>query len=237
MADIAKRFAENPILSPTDIRPSIAGMKVECLLNPGVFRFNDKTWLLLRVAERPEQKPGKTSFPILDAKSELQILEFDNSDPKLNRSDPRLVGYDGKDYLTTMSHLRLVASADGINFREDSSYPAIFGQGDLESYGIEDCRAVQINDTYYLTFTQVSEHGVGVGLRSTTDWQNFHQHGMILPPHNKDCAIFGEKLGDKYYALHRPSSNGKAGSSWNVNPSLLATSRRCDIVVRKSLPA
>ena len=63
MADIAKRFAENPILKPADIRPSIAGMKVECLLNPGVFRFDDKTWLLLRVAERPEQKPGKTSFP------------------------------------------------------------------------------------------------------------------------------------------------------------------------------
>ena len=63
MADIAKRFAENPILRPADIRPSIAGMKVECLLNPGVFRFDDKTWLLLRVAERPEQKPGKTSFP------------------------------------------------------------------------------------------------------------------------------------------------------------------------------
>ena len=114
MADIAKRFAENPILRPADIRPSIAGMKVECLLNPGVFRFDDKTWLLLRVAERPEQKPGKTSFPILDANGELQILEFDNSDPKLNRADPRVISYDGKDYLTTMSHLRLVAS-DGRN--------------------------------------------------------------------------------------------------------------------------
>ena len=63
MADIAKRFAENPILKPADIRPSMEGMKVECLLNPGVFRFNDKTWLILRVAERPEQKSGKTSFP------------------------------------------------------------------------------------------------------------------------------------------------------------------------------
>src|ERR1700675_5095213 len=86
MADIAKRFAENPILRPAGIRPSIGGMKVECLLNPGVFRFSDKTWLLLRVAERPEQKSGTTSFPILDAKGELQILEFDNSDPKLNRA-------------------------------------------------------------------------------------------------------------------------------------------------------
>src|SRR5688500_14358998 len=111
MADIANRFAENPILKPSDIRPSISGMKVECLLNPGVFRFSGKTWLLLRVAERPEQKSGKTSFPILDTKGEMQILEFDNSDPKLIRADPRVIGYDGKDYLTTMSHLRLVCSS------------------------------------------------------------------------------------------------------------------------------
>src|SRR3972149_4109865 len=93
MVDIAKRFAENPILRPADIRPSIGGMKVECLLNPGVFRFDDKTWLLLRVAERPEQKSGKT-----------------------------------------------------------------------------------------------------------------------LPPHNKDCAVFSERIGDKYYALHRPSSQFIGGN-------------------------
>jgi len=123
MADLAKRFAENPILKPGDIRPSIAGMKVECLLNPGVFRFNDRTWLLLRVAERPEQKPGKTSFPILDTSGKLQILEFDNSDPKLNRADPRVIGYEGKDYLTTMSHFRLVASGDGINFTKTQLIP------------------------------------------------------------------------------------------------------------------
>ena len=64
MPDIAKRFPENPILRPCDICPSIPGMTIECLLNPGVFRFEGKTWLLLRVAERPAQKPGKTSFPV-----------------------------------------------------------------------------------------------------------------------------------------------------------------------------
>src|SRR3989304_4036706 len=56
MADIAQRYAENPILRPADVRPSIAGMQVECLLNPGVFRFDGKTWLLLRGAERPFER-------------------------------------------------------------------------------------------------------------------------------------------------------------------------------------
>ena len=117
-----------------------------------------------------------------------------------------MISYAGQDYLTTMSHLRLVASDDGIRFREPSPNPPFFGQGDLESYGIEDCRVVQIDDTYYLTFTQVSQHGVGVGFRSTTDWREIRPHGMIFPPHNKDCAIFREKIDDKFYALHRPSS-------------------------------
>lgn len=29
---------------------------------------------------------------------------------------------------------------------------------------------------------------------------------MIFPPHNKDCVIFGGKMNNRYYALHRPSS-------------------------------
>ena len=212
MTDIARRFSQNPILRPADIAPSIPGMKVECLLNPGVFRFDGKTWLLLRVAERPEQKPGKTSFPVLDELGSLQILEFDNADPQLNLSDSRVISYAGQDYLTTMSHLRLVASDDGIHFVEPAHSLPLLGNGDLETYGIEDCRVVQIGATYYLTFTQVSQHGVGVGLRSTSDWQNFYAHGMILPPHNKDCAIFSEKIGGIYYALHRPSSPELGGN-------------------------
>ena len=206
MTDIAKRFPQNPLLQPTDICPSVPGMKIECLLNPGVFRYEGKTWLLLRVAERPEQKPGKISFPVLDHDGKLDILEFDNSDPQLVLSDPRVISYAGQGYLTTMSHLRLAVSEDGVHFREPVPNPPLLGRGDLESYGIEDCRVVQIGDTYYLTFTQVSPHGVGVGLRSTTDWREFRSHGMILPPHNKDCAIFDDKIGGKYYALHRPSS-------------------------------
>ena len=67
MTDIARRFPQNPILRPAGIRPSTPGMRIECLLNPGVFRFEGKIWLLLRVAERPEQKPGKTTFPVLNA--------------------------------------------------------------------------------------------------------------------------------------------------------------------------
>jgi len=212
MADIVQRFTQNPLLRPSDLPPSDARFEITCLLNPGVFRFNNRTWLLLRVAERPVQKPGKTSFPIFDGTGKIKLLEFDNADPKLNRDDPRVISYDGQSYLTTLSHLRLVSSTDGIHFTEDQSYPPIFGHGDYESYGIEDCRVAQIGKTYYLTYTQVSPHGVGVGLRSTTDWRTFTHHGMIIPPHNKDCALFEEPIGGTYYTLHRPSSLGLGGN-------------------------
>jgi predicted GH43/DUF377 family glycosyl hydrolase len=212
MADIAQRFAANPILKPSNIRPSVPGMKVECLLNPGAFRFQDKTWLLLRVGERPEQIPGKTTLAMLAENGELKILEFDNADPKINLSDPRVLRHDGVDYLTTLSHLRLVSSEDGAGFTEDPMHPPLFGRGELETYGIEDCRVTQIGSNYYLTFTEVSPHGVGVGLRSTADWRSITSHGMIFPPHNKDCAIFDSRIGDYYYALHRPSSPALGGN-------------------------
>lgn len=212
MADIAIRYKQNPLLSPKDLGPSNENMIIECLLNPGVFEFNGKIGLLVRVAERTLQKEGLMSVPIYNDFGKVEILDFNLNDPKLDVSDARVISYDGTDYLTTISHLRLLFSNDGETFKEDKNYPSLFGEGDYESYGIEDCRVSQIEDTYYLTYTMVSPNGVGVGLRTTKDWRNFEKKGMIFSPHNKDCAIFEEKINGKYFALHRPSSPQLGGN-------------------------
>jgi len=212
MSDLARRCEQNPILRPRDLRPSVEGMEVTCLLNPGVFRYQDKTWLLVRVAERPAQVEGRTSFPILSPEGRMEVLEFDSSDPRLNLSDPRVINFDGRDYLTTLSHLRLLSSEDGVTFAEPEQNQPLMGSGELETYGIEDCRVAKIGETYYLTYTQVSNNGVGVGLRSTHNWKDFVHAGMIFAPHNKDCALFEEQIGGKYYALHRPSSPELGGN-------------------------
>ncbi|SEP34148.1 Predicted glycosyl hydrolase, GH43/DUF377 family [Flavobacterium sp. CF108] len=206
MKDIAKRFADNPLLSPADIPASREGLEITCLLNPGVFQYENKTWLVVRVAERPKQKDNIISFPILTETGSIQIIEIAKNDPELIATDARVINYKGVDYLTTLSHLRLLCSEDGHNFYEPENYPSLVGEGMLETFGIEDCRVAEIEGTYYLTFTSVSDNGVGVGLRTTTDWKNFTKHGMILPAHNKDCAIFEEKINGLFYALHRPSS-------------------------------
>jgi predicted GH43/DUF377 family glycosyl hydrolase len=212
MSDIAQRFPENPLLMPKDLQASTSDLQVISLLNPGVFRFENKIWLLVRVAESIAQKEGVIFFPIINASGQVEIIEIPLNDPDLIANDARVINYKGLDYLTTLSHLRLLSSDDGIHFSESSDYPLIMGSGILEQFGIEDCRVSKIDDTYYLTYTAVSENGVGVGLRTTKDWKNFESKGMIIPPHNKDCALFEEKINGKYYALHRPSSPAIGGN-------------------------
>ncbi|MHB9071079.1 MAG: glycoside hydrolase family 130 protein [Sedimentisphaerales bacterium] len=210
MPDIAKRLKKNPILVPATVRPSHTGLKVECLLNPGAFEYNDRIWLLMRVAERPEQKEGKISFPVMD-NGEIRILEFDKATPNLNCSDQRVIIHKGHGYLTTLSHLRLAHSTDGNNFTVVDENP-LFGQGCLESYGIEDCRVAKIEGKYYLTYTAVSNYGYGVGLMSTSDWTNFNRYGMIISGPNKDCALFEGKINGRYYCLHRPNMSVVGGN-------------------------
>lgn len=200
------RHAHNPILSPEDLRPSQESMRIECLLNPGVFRFDGKIWLLLRVAERPEQTDGEISFPVLDDANRVTVMRVPSTSPELDLSDPRVINYKGEDFLTTMSHLRLVSSTDGVRFSEEPGYLPLFGSDCYEAYGIEDCRVAQIGEAYFLTYTAVSANGVVVRMRSTSDWRRFTDYGLVLPPHNKDCALFEEKIGNLYYMLHRPSS-------------------------------
>ncbi|MBL4745012.1 MAG: glycoside hydrolase family 130 protein [Flavobacteriaceae bacterium] len=212
MTNTLNRHKNNPLLSPKDLNASDHNMIIECLLNPGVFEYQGKTGLLVRVAERTVQSEGKLSVPIYDAKGTVKIIDFKLDDPKLNADDSRVINYDGTDYLTTISHLRLLWSSDGVHFSEEDGYPSLFGEGEYEAYGIEDCRVVNIEGTYYLTYTMVSANGVGVGLRTTKDWVNFEKKGMILSPHNKDCAIFEEKINGKFYALHRPSSPELGGN-------------------------
>jgi len=203
---LVERLPQNPLLRPSDLKPSQPDWQIECLLNPGVFYFDQRIWLLVRVAERPRQRPGYISFPMLGETGEAHVLEFALNDPLLDVSDPRVLRYNRVHYLTTLSHLRLMSSEDGISFSERKASPSLHGLGRGETFGIEDCRVSRIDGTYYLTYTAVSPNGVAVGMRSTTDWKSFREHGLILPPHNKDCALFEEKIGGRYLALHRPSS-------------------------------
>lgn len=239
MSNLSQRFSQNPILTTSDVKPSQEGLVVECVLNPGVFAFKGKTWLIVRVAERPQQKEGITSFPVMRPNGTLEIKSFSNDDPLLDLSDSRYVKYNGVTYLSTISHLRLLCSDDGIHFTEPTHQPSkIFGQDVQESFGIEDCRVSFIDETYYLTYTQVSESGVGVGMMTTRNWQDFRRYGMIIAPHNKDCALFEEPINGHYYCFHRPSGIDLGGNFiWVASsPDLLHWgNHRCILHTREGM--
>lgn len=208
-----KRFSQNPILRPCDARPSRPDFEVTCLLNPGAFRWHGRTGLLLRVAERPVPEKGWISTPTFNRDTgEIDVLRVRLGDQELDAAeDSRVFTYRGRQYLTTLSHLRLAWSDDGSHFTVDDT-PTLTGRGPLETFGVEDCRVVEVGGRYLLTYTSVSECGVGVGLSETSDWTTFTDHGMILPPHNKDCAIFPRRVGGEFWCLHRPSGLGLGGN-------------------------
>ena len=179
-------------------------MEVLCLLNPGVFRYQGKTFLLVRVAERPLPVEGKVSVPT-GVDGRVNVEEFSLDDPQLDLSDPRIIVHGKRSFLSSLSHLRLLGSDDGIHFPAGQAR-FFFGENEHEAYGIEDCRVATMSDgRFALTYTAVSSAGYGVGLRLTRDWQTFEHLGMIIPPANKDCAIFEEPIGGQYACLHRPS--------------------------------
>jgi beta-1,2-mannobiose phosphorylase / 1,2-beta-oligomannan phosphorylase len=211
--DIANRFKENPILIPSDSPPTVEGFSVEGLLNPGVCELNGEILLLMRVAERQQQKEGCVSTIVADenAPMGLKAVEYALTDPLLKYDDSRIFRYANTYYLTTRSHLRLARSRDGVRFSVDEA-PLFIGDGHLESFGVEDCRITTIDGRYYLTYTAVSESGVGVALKVTDDWKRFHSYGMILPPHNKDCTLFPGQIKGKFACLHRPSGVDVGGN-------------------------
>jgi predicted GH43/DUF377 family glycosyl hydrolase len=201
------RSPYNPIIEPGDVEPSRDDLEVIGVSNAGVARVEDEVILLLRVAERPINKnPDVVLAAVYDVTEEqLVIKEFSKSDPETDFSDPRLIIKPAQTYLTSISHLRLARSKDGVSF-EINDVPTIFPANDYETFGLEDPRISLIDGMYYINYVAVSPLGVTTCLISTKDFSSFQRHGVIFCPENKDVVLFPEKVGGKFYALHRPVS-------------------------------
>ncbi len=202
---LVKRFQENPLITPADVPPSRDDYEVVGAFNPAAVRYGDETILLLRVAERPKNKADDEEVaPILDPSTgKLRHFKIKHGEYDLEVPDSRSFSYKGKMYLTSISHLRIARSKDGINFTIDKT-PAVFPEMDYETYGMEDPRISRVGDEFFITYKVISENGIATALLKTRDFQRFDRHGMIFCPENLDVVIFPEKIGGKFYALTRP---------------------------------
>ncbi len=204
-----RRAAENPILTPAMVPPSRPDLEVVGVFNAAVIRHGKDVVLLLRVAEAPPRRTaGEVASPVFDASSgRLEILRWPADTAGLDVSDPRVIVLHGRTYLTSISHLRVARSADGIHFDIEPA-PALSAATDLESFGLEDPRITLLDGTYWINYTAVSPHGISTGLASTGDFRTYERHGIIFPPPNRDVTIFPERIGGRYAALHRPMPEG-----------------------------
>lgn len=200
------RYENNPIITVDNIKPSLPDLIVAGVFNPGATRFGNEVILLLRVAEWCRQESGWVQIPVArieDGQSQVEIRRWRKDAHTCNLSDSREYWIDGKMYLSSLSHLRLARSIDGIHFRVDET-PFMLPARSDELYGVEDARICNIDNQYYITYTAVSEDGYGVCLATTHDWLQVRRLGMILPAQNKNAVFFSEKINDKYWLLHRP---------------------------------
>jgi beta-1,2-mannobiose phosphorylase / 1,2-beta-oligomannan phosphorylase len=197
------RLSDQPILKTSDVKPAIDGFDVLGAFNPAACLIGDEVILLLRVAEAPKPLAGQISVPLIEEQDGVPTLIVRHFPEPEGDYDPRVITIGGKQYLTSLSHLRLARSRDGIHFEIDDK-PFLFPARMDESYGIEDARITFLEGKYWITYTAVSEHGPGVGLAVTTDFRDVERVGMILPPPNKDVALFPKQINGKYMLLHRP---------------------------------
>ncbi len=210
--DLVGRCDGNPIITPKDVKPSRRGFEVVGAFNAGAFEYQGRIGLLLRVAERPVQTTDQISVPRIDLRTgKITVEHYGRSIPGLNVSDPRVVLYKGEVFLTSLSHLRLAWSEDGIRFVVEPE-PTIWPEGEYETFGIEDPRVTKIGKRYYIAYSAVSEHEVAVGLAWTEDWQKFNREGLILHPFNKDVCLLPVEEEKIYWLIHRPS-----GVIWHRN--------------------
>jgi len=218
-----KRLDANPLLTPDDLAPTRDDLEVYCTLNPGAVRFGEEILLLVRVGERaPPDNKAVSSLHYNAESDELEVRRYSRDDPRLDSRDSRAWYYDGRLVLSSMSHLRIARSVDGVNFRFDPA-PAIFPATPYESFGCEDARITRLGDGYYVTYTAVSEMGVAAALASTVDFVTFKRYGIIFPPTQKDVCIFPEKFEDMYVCRHRPyKSEFSPASIWTAySPDLM----------------
>ena len=179
------------------------------MFNPAVTRHNGKTLLLLRVAEAaPARWSDEVTALVYDAeRGELEVKRWPRRGNGVNVSDPRIVTVAGRTWLTSLSHLRVARSTDGIHF-EVEERPALSPATPYEAFGVEDPRITLIDGVYWINYTAVSQHGIATALASTSDFKTFRRHGIVFPPNNRDVTIFPDRLEGRYVALHRPMPEG-----------------------------
>jgi predicted GH43/DUF377 family glycosyl hydrolase len=113
------------------------------------------------------------------------------------------------------SHLCVARSANGVDgWRIDPqpTLPADPEHFPEELWGIEDPRITYVPELskYVVVYTAYTRDGPGVSLALTEDFHSFERYGVIMPPEDKDAALFPHRIDGHWALIHRPVSAPRA---------------------------
>ena len=108
-----------------------------------------------------------------------------------------------------ISHLSVARSKDGIDnwhFDDQTTLMPSPETHPEEIWGIEDPRLTRLEELgqWCITYTAFSKGGPLVSLATTKDFVTFKRLGAVMPPEDKDAALFPKPFGKRWAMLHRP---------------------------------
>jgi predicted GH43/DUF377 family glycosyl hydrolase len=127
--------------------------------------------------------------------------------------NPGVTRFDGDTLLlvrvedrTGLSHLCVARSTDGIGHWTIETDRRLLPdtKSESERFGIEDARITLCGDEYMIVYTGYSNAGPLVCLASTRDFQSFERRGTLMPPEDKDAALFPHTFDGRWALIHRP---------------------------------
>jgi len=123
--------------------------------------------------------------------------------------------------LKQTSRIGYAESADGVHFNVRSE-PVLSPEADYEKAGgVEDPRVVEIQGTYYLTYTGYDLHSAQLCLATSTDLIHWERKGVIMPAYRgtwntqwtKSGAIVPEKINGKWWMYYLGTRKDPDGQS------------------------
>ncbi len=110
-----------------------------------------------------------------------------------------------------LSHLTAARSRNGFDGWRIDAEPTLLPSPRThpeEEWGIEDPRITRLEEEerWAITYTAYSTGGPLVSLATTRDFGSFERHGSVMPPEDKDAALFPVRFHGRWAMIHRPVS-------------------------------
>jgi predicted GH43/DUF377 family glycosyl hydrolase len=128
--------------------------------------------------------------------------------------------------LRGISHLQVARSRDGVSAWRFDATPLLAPQPDRhpeEIWGCEDPRLTWLpeREEWAIAYTAYSRRGPLVSLAMTRDFAEVRRLGPIMPPEDKDAALFPRRIDGRWAMIHRPSPLRGGAHMWiSFSPDL-----------------